>query len=344
MLNVLYVTRPEAYLSKDGENLVVKINDQEKFRTPIHYLEGIVTFGYLGASPSLLGMCAEKGISVSFLSEHGKHLATVQGPHNGNVLLRRKQYRWADSEEDSSRLASLFVTGKVANSRVVLRRYLSDHRDCYDEHEHKDEIENICKLMARKIKKLDQDPTLEEIRGIEGEVARKYFSVFDWLIINQKEDFFMKGRNRRPPLDNVNALLSFLYSLLLHETRAALETVGLDPYVGFLHRDRPGRPGLALDLIEELRPYLADRLALSLINRQQLSGKDFMQKESSGVIMKENARKTVLEAWQNRKREELTHPFLEEKIPLGLLPYSQALLLARHLRGDLETYPPFFWK
>jgi len=340
MLNVLYITQPDAYLSKEGENVVVKIENVEKIRVPVHLLEGIVTFGYLGASPSLLGMCAEKSVAVSFLTEHGRYLATVQSNPKGNVLLRRKQYRWADNKDESARLAAMFITGKIANCREVLRRYISDYKHKGDT----EKIEKVNKQMARSITKLGSEPGLEEVRGIEGENARKYFSVFNYLIVNQKKDFVMQGRSRRPPLDNVNVLLSFLYSLLLHDLQASLQTVGLDPYVGFLHRDRPGRPGLALDLMEELRPYVVDRLVLSLINRQQLTSKDFIQKETGGVIMKEDARKTVLEAWQNRKREEITHPFLEEKINIGLLPHVQALLLARHLRGDLENYPPYIWK
>lgn len=340
LLNVLYVTNSEAYLFKDGENLVVKVGGEEVFRTPIHYLEGVVTFGHMGASPALLGMCVEKGVAVSFLTDYGKHLATVQGNPRGNVLLRRKQYRLADSEQESAALASAFVIGKIANCRTVLRRFISDYGDRMET----GEIEKVVKLIARNVLKLSKGPGLEEVRGIEGETARNYFSVFNQLIVNQKNIFFMRGRNRRPPRDNVNALLSFLYTLLLHETKSALLAVGLDPYVGYLHRDRPGRMGLALDLMEEFRPYMADRLALSLINRQQVTGSDFIEKESGGVIMTSDARKTVLEAWQKRKREELTHPFLEEKIPLGLLPYSQALILARYLRGDLDRYPPFIWR
>lgn len=340
MLNVLYITNPEAYLAKDGENLVVKIQDQEVFRIPVHYLEGLVTFGRMGASPALLGMCVEKGVSVSFLTENGRHQATLQGTPKGNVLLRRKQYRLADSERDSARLASMFIIGKIANSRTVLRRYISDYGDKAETLG----VEEVSKLLARNVLRLGSELPLDEVRGIEGESARKYFSVFDQLILTQKEHFYIQGRNRRPPLDNVNLLLSFLYSLLMHETRAALETVGLDPYVGFLHRDRPGRAGLALDLMEEFRPYLADRLALSLINRRQVTGEGFIKKESGGVIMKDTVRKAVLEAWQKKKREEIIHPFLEKKINVGLLPYAQALLLARHLRGDLDRYPPFFWK
>ncbi|NPV91070.1 MAG: type I-C CRISPR-associated endonuclease Cas1 [Firmicutes bacterium] len=340
MLNVLYVTNPDAYLTKDGENLVVKVHDQETFRTPIHYLEGIVTFGFMGATPALLGLCVDKGVTVSFMSPYGKHLATVHGPPKGNVLLRRKQYRWADAEGESAGMAAMFVMGKLANCRSVLRRFIRDYGDKTET----DGIEKVSRLLTKNILRLAKPIGLDELRGVEGESARCYFSVLDRLIVSQKEDFTLRGRNRRPPLDNVNALLSFLYSLLLHETRAALETVGLDPYVGFLHRDRPGRASLALDMMEEMRPYLADRLALNLINRRQVSGDEFVKKESGGIVMKDSARKTVLEAWQKRKKEEITHPFLEEKIPLGLLPYVQALLLARCLRGDLDSYPPFFWK
>lgn len=340
MLNVLYVTNPEAYLAKDGENIVVRIQDEEVFRTPVHYLEGVVTFGYMGASPALLGMCAERGVAVSFLTEHGRHLATVHGSPRGNVLLRRKQYRWADSERDSARLAAMFIIGKIANCRTVLRRFVSDYGDKADTVE----IEEAGRTLARNVLRLENVPALDVVRGIEGESARQYFSVLDHLIVNQKSHFHLRERTRRPPMDNINALLSFLYSLLLHEARAALEAVGLDPFVGFLHRDRPGRAGLALDLMEEFRPYLADRLAISLVNRRQVTGDQFIKKESGGVIMKDTARKTVIEAWQKRKREEITHPFLEEKITVGLLPYAQALLLARHLRGDLDRYPPFVWR
>jgi CRISPR-associated protein Cas1 len=340
MLNVLYITDPQAYLAKDGETIIVRIDDKIVFRTPVHYLEGIVTFGYVGASPALLGMCAENNIAVTFLSANGRYLASVHGPTKGNVLLRRKQYRWADCEEESARLACCFVIGKIANCRTVLRRFVSD----YGDEIHSGEIIKVNKMLARNITRLGQKPTLDEVRGIEGESARNYFSTFDDLIVAQKEHFCFDMRSRRPPLDNTNALLSFLYALLLHETKSALETVGLDPYVGFLHRDRPGREGLALDLMEEFRPYLADRLALSLINRRQVSQADFILKESGGVFIKENARKVVLDAWQKRKKEEITHPFMNEKIQAGLLPYTQALLLARHIRGDLETYPPFVWR
>lgn len=340
MLNVLYVTNPDAFLAKDGENLVVKVYEEEVFRTPIHYLEGLVTFGYKGASPALLGLCVERGVSVTFLNAYGKFLARVSGPVKGNVLLRRKQYRMADSVPDCTKIASRFIIGKVANCRTVIRRFMSDHADKCDN----EDTKTVRNELASSVARLNRASSLEEIRGIEGEMARYYFSVFDNMIVSQKESFFMRGRSRRPPLDNVNALLSFLYTLLAHEAKSALETVGLDPYVGFLHRDRPGRAGLALDLMEEFRPYLVDRLVLSLINRKQITGDDFITKESGGVIMKDKARKVVLEAWQSRKKEEITHPFLEEKISLGLLPYAQALLLSRYLRGDLDDYPVFVWK
>lgn len=340
LLNVLYVTSPDAYLSKDGENVVVKIEEQEVFRTPVHYLEGIVTFGYKGASPAVLRMCSDKNVAVSFLSNSGRFLAQLTGPVKGNVLLRRTQYRLADNLEESTRLSTRFIMGKLANCRNVVRRFISDHCDS----ERQGPSRDVLWLLAINISRLERCQSLDEVRGLEGEGARAYFSVFDDMILTNKEHFFMRGRNKRPPLDNVNAVLSLLYTLLAHEVRAALETVGLDPFVGFLHRDRPGRPSLALDLMEELRPYIADRMVLNLINRGQITGSDFVQKETGGIILKPEGRKTVLEAWQKRKADQITHPFLEEKIPVGLLPYVQAMLLARHLRGDLEDYPPFFWK
>ncbi len=340
LLNVLYVTSPDAYLSRDGQNVVVKIEEQEAFRTPVHYLEGIVTFGYKGASPAMLRMCAESNVAVSFLSNSGRFLAQLTGPVKGNVLLRRTQYRFADSPNESVRLSARFIMGKLANCRNVVRRFVSDH--CTSDK--KGTCQEVLWLLAANLSRMERCCAVDEVRGVEGESARAYFSIFDDMILCNKEHFYMRGRSKRPPLDNVNALLSLLYTLLAHEVRAALETVGLDPFVGFLHQDRPGRPSLALDLMEELRPYVADRMVLSLINRGQVTEKDFVTKETGGIILKPEGRKIVLEAWQKRKADEITHPFLEEKIPVGLLPYVQAMLLARHLRGDLEDYPPFFWK
>ena len=340
LLNVLYVTSPDAYIGRDGENIVVTVKDNAAFRIPIHNLEGIVTFGYTGASPALMALCAERGVSLSFLTEHGRFLARVTGVVQGNVLLRRQQYRMADDAESTCRLARALVSAKIANARTVLARAVRDHSAGIDIVA----IETAERSLTRQIQRLDTCLSLDELRGVEGDSARSYFSVFDHLILTQKEQFFFKERTRRPPLDNMNALLSFLYTLLAHDVRGALETVGLDPEVGYLHRDRPGRAGLALDLMEELRAFLADRLALSLVNLRQVSGDTFQHMESGGVYMDDATRKNVIAAWQRRKQEEITHPFLQEKISIGLIPYVQAMLLARYLRGDLEGYPPFFWK
>jgi len=340
LLNVLYVTTPDAYLTKDGENVVVRVEEENRFRIPIHNLEGIICFGYTGASPALMALCAERGVGLSFLTEHGRFLARVSGPVSGNVHLRRHQYRMADDEILSVNMALNFITGKIANCRTVLQRALRDHGSSIDT----DSVSISVHTLAGLLDRLGKCSNLDSLRGVEGEAARIYFSSLNHLILDQKADFYINERNRRPPLDNMNALLSFLYTLLTHDVESALETVGLDPAVGFLHRDRPGRPGLALDLMEELRPYLADRLALSLVNRRQITSAGFHQKESGGIIMDDNTRKAVLTAWQKRKQEEIIHPFLEEKVPIGLIPYTQALLLARHLRGDLDDYPPFFWR
>lgn len=340
LLNVLYVTSPDAYLGKEGETVLVLVGEEVKLRIPVHNLEGIVCFGYTGASPALMHLCAERGVALSFLTEYGKFLARVSGPVSGNVLLRRRQYRVADCPEESLPVAKCFILGKLFNSRCVLQRFLRDHEG----REGADVVAEGVKALTLEIQKADGCGDLELLRGVEGQGAREYYGVFDHLILESRETFTFTGRSRRPPRDPVNALLSFLYTMLAHDCTAALETVGLDPQVGFLHRERPGRPSLALDLMEELRPYLVDRLALSLINNRQLGKEGFTVKESGGVIMTDEVRKEVITAWQKRKQEEITHPFLEEKIAAGLIPYAQALLLARHLRGDLEAYPPFLMK
>lgn len=340
LLNVLYVTTPEAYLHRDGENVVVRVGEDEQARVPIHILEGIVSFGYTGASPALMALCVERGVTLSFLTENGRFLARVEGPVSGNVLLRRQQYRLSDDRYASARLAATCVIGKVSNCRTVLQRALRDHQRRVNNVQ----LSSATDRMANQLKRLQNDNELDTVRGIEGEAAQLYFSCFSNLVLEEKEDFSINGRSRRPPRDKMNALLSFLYTLLVHECRSALETVGLDPAVGFLHRDRPGRPSLALDLMEELRPILADRLALSLVNRKQISGNGFSKNESGGVVMDPQTKRIVLTAWQKRKREEMIHPYLEIKIPLGLLPYVQALLLARYIRGDLDGYPVFLWK
>jgi len=319
--------------------VLVRSNGEKKLQLPIHTLGGIVCFGQVSCSPPLMGLCAERQVSISFLTENGKFLARVQGPVSGNVLLRREQYRRADDERHSAILAQAFVLAKVANSKIVLQRGKRDHPEIPPS-----AIGSALIALSRVLTELREPQELDVIRGREGDAARLYFGVFGYLITAQQESFFFHERSRRPPLDNVNALLSFLYTLLVHDVAAALETVGLDPAVGYLHRDRPGRPGLALDLMEEFRGFLADRLALSLINRQQVSAGGFRTSESGGVVMDEGTRKTVLIAWQERKQEQIQHPFLNERLPVGLLPYVQALLLARYLRGDLDGYPPFIWR
>ena len=340
LLNTLFVTSPDAYLSRDGENVVVKIENKERFRIPVHNIEGIVSVGFMGASPSLMALCTERNVAMSFVSQGGKFLGRVTGAVSGNVLLRRKQYRIADDEEVSLGLAKLFVAGKVANSRSVLQRAIRDHSNVVNT----DILEKAITTLANKQKQLLRAKSANELRGYEGESAMTYFSVFDQLILHQKNDFIMEGRNRRPPLDNVNAMLSYVYILLMHEVRAALETVGLDPCVGFFHVDRPGRQSLALDMMEEFRPFLADRLVLSLINRKQVTKSGFVKQPAGGIIMDDSTRKEVITAWQKRKQEEIIHPYIEEKIPIGLLPYCQALLMARYLRGDIDNYPVFIYR
>ena len=339
-LNTLFVTTQGAYLSKEGETVVVKVERETRLRVPIHTIGGIVCFGNIMCSPFLMGFCAERDVAVSFLSEHGRFLARVQGPVSGNVLLRREQYRRADDMDTAAQMAKSFLTGKLGNSRTVLQRALRDHSAKLNAQE----VSEASKRIGHSLERLQSDVPLNILRGIEGDAAHTYFSAFDHLIISQKEDFVFRERNRRPPLDRVNCLLSFLYTLVLHDVRSALESVGLDPAVGFLHRDRPGRPGLALDMMEEFRPFLADRLTLSLINLNQVRVKGFREMESGAVLMDDETRKTVLVAYQKRKQDEILHPFLEEKVTIGMLFHMQALLLARFLRGDLDGYPTFIWK
>ena len=340
-LNTLFITTQGSYLSKEGETVVVTIEKEKKGQFPLHALGGIVCFGQVSCSPFLMGFCAENNVGMTFLTEYGRFLACVRGESSGNVLLRRQQYRYADDPEFSGKLARYFLTGKLLNSRSVLERALRDHETKIDT----DEIEKVSARLRFTLEQMQGDHwTLDQVRGMEGDSAKLYFSVFDHLIVAQKEDFKFADRNRRPPLDNVNCLLSFLYTLVAHDARSALEGVGLDAYVGFLHRDRPGRPGLALDLMEEFRSFLADRLALSLINRQQVTKKDFKKSETGAVLMDDDARKELLTAYQKRKQEEIMHPYLKESLPIGILFHVQAMLLARFLRGDIDAYPAFVWR
>jgi CRISPR-associated protein Cas1 len=340
LLNTLYVTSQGSYLQKEGETVVVEREKQKVLQLPIHTIGDIVCFGNVLCSPFLLGFCAERDVSVSFLSNHGRFLASVQGPVIGNVLLRRQQYRLADDEKATRDIAANIISGKLANCRVVINRTVRDHSQKINA----DALKEASEKIERIIERIPRMKTADELRGLEGQSAAEYFRVFDHLIIDQKEDFIFKDRNRRPPLDEVNALLSFMYTLLAHDVRSALETVGLDPAVGFLHRDRPGRHGLALDIMEEFRPVIADRLVLSLINRRQVGKKGFTKAASGAVTMDDATRKTILTEYQNRKQDEVFHPYIEEKVPIGLLFFIQSNLMARFIRGDIDGYPPFFWR
>ncbi len=343
MLNTIYVTSEGAWLRKDGANLVVEVDGKERGRAPLHMLEGVVAFGWAGASPALMGACAEAGIAISFCQPNGRFLARVEGARSGNVLLRRRQYRVADSVDARTALVRSIVAAKIANQRTVLLRALRDHGKSLPT-EHGAELAAATDRLADAARRTLAVADVDALRGIEGEAAARYFSVFGLLVRVPGEAFAVRARSRRPPMDRMNALLSFLYAMLGHDCRSALEAHGLDPQVGFLHADRPGRAGLALDLMEELRPVLADRLALSLVNRGQLKEDDFIIEEAGAVRMTDDARKTVLIAWQERKKDESQHPFLGEKVPLGLTAYVQAQLMARTLRGDLDGYPPFVWR
>ncbi len=339
LLNVLYVTNENSYLSKDGEDICIRIQDKKDIKIPSHNLEGIVCFGYQGASTKLMAMCAEKNIGMSFHTPNGRFLCRVKGKISGNILLRKKQYKIYDNEYESCLIARNFVIGKLINCRNVLNRFKRDYPEKLD-----DKFKNSIDYISDSIRNAEICEDLNMLRGIEGSGTKFYFDVFDNLILKEKQYFKFNCRNRRPPLDRVNALLSFVYVLLSHDMESALESIGLDPQSGFLHRDRPGRSSLALDMIEELRPYLADRFVLKLINNKIIKENDFVIKENGCVLITEEARKTILTVWQKRKKEFIIHPFLGEKIEIGRIPYVQSLLLARYLRGDLEEYPPYLMK
>lgn len=337
LLNTLYVTTPKSYLSKDGLNIVVSVDNEEVFRIPAINIEGIVTFGYMGASPGLMKLCCDNGISLTFLSPGGHFISRVQGRTKGNVLLRKEQYKLSDDESWTLHISSLMIAAKIQNSRNILRRYI---RDYGENAEIINAAENLDRLKRCALSSTGKD----ELRGYEGAASNIYFEVFPTLILNQKSDFPFNGRNRRPPTDAVNAMLSFAYTLIANDITAALETVGLDPYVGIMHTLRPGRASLALDMMEEFRGYLGDRLVLSLINKKQVNSKDFLYQGENGVTLTDNGRKTFLGAWQNRKREMIIHPYLNEKIEIGLLPYAQAMMMARLIRKEIDDYPVFIVK
>lgn len=340
ILDTLYITSPEMYLSLDGENVVVSLKGKELARRPLHNIEGIVTMGYAGVSPALIGKCSEKGIYISFLSRSGKFLSSVVGPYNGNVLLRKTQYKYSDDEKMCTEISKNIIIGKLYNSRWVIERATRDYANSLDVHK----LKNVSQQIKATMELVRNCEDTQQLRGFEGEVASRYFSVFDDLILQQKKDFVFEKRVKRPPTDRVNAMLSFTYTLLNSMTSSALYCVGLDPYVGFMHKVRPGRTSLSLDLMEELRSVLADRFVISLINKKCITSKDFVSKENGAIEFTDEGKVKFLRHWQEKKKTEITHPYLNEKVEWGMVPYVQALLLARFLRGDIDGYPPFLWK
>ena len=333
LINTLYITRQKSYLHKERETIVIKQGDEKLGQFPALTIGNILCFGRVSVSPFLMGYCGEQGIGLAFYTEYGRFLARVQGKQSGNVLLRRTQYRWADDPEKSISIARLMVAAKIANCRSVLMRELRNHGD-------NELLEATVKKLATSLRRVKQAKSVEEAMGMEGDAARAYFGTFNELL--RGNGFTFDRRVRRPPTDPVNALLSFAYSLTNHECASALQGVGLDPYVGFLHKDRPGRMSLALDVMEEFRATWADRFVLTMINRQQIKIDDFVTEASGAVRLKDDARKEFLTAWQERKQVDVMHPYLNETVPIGLLPHCQAMLLARHLRGDTEYYPPYY--
>jgi CRISPR-associated protein Cas1 len=338
-LNTLYVTTEGAYLAKVGETVAVRIEKKTRLQLPLRNLNGIICFGRIGVSPSLFAACAEASVAITFLSSHGKLLARVLGFSPGNVLLRRQQYRMSDSNEESLKIATSMVLGKVANCRTSLQRSARDITNS----EQVELLQHAVKQLRSRLELVQAAKDLDQLRGIEGESANIYFGVFNQMLIGER-DFHIAGRSRRPPMDPTNAVLSYLYTILSHDVRSACESVGLDSQVGFLHRDRPGRPSLALDLMEEFRPILVDRFVVTLINRRQITMKDFEKQASGGILLHPNARREILKRWQERKSEKVFHEFCGETVTLGLFPFLQARLLARYIRGDLDAYPPYFAK
>ncbi len=338
-LNTLYITTDNAFVRKERNTFVVEVQNRKVFQAPIHSIENIVCFGFKPLTPALMAFCAENHVGVSYLSENGKFLARVYGAQQGNVLLRKSQYRMSDDPEQSLAVARNIIAAKVTNSRSLLMRHKRNHPE-----KSSPALHSVCDALGKRIQSVRNAGNLEELRGIEGECANLYFSVLSELITTPNGNFAFNGRTRRPPLDPVNALLSFLYALLVNDIRSALEAVGLDPQVGFLHRIRPGRPSLALDIMEEFRAYFSDRVMLNLLNLNQVRADDFEKRESGEVRISDQARKTVITAYQKRKQEPVTHPLLGEKMTTGLLPHIQAQLMARFIRGDIPEYPAFYLK
>ncbi|MDR2191889.1 MAG: type I-C CRISPR-associated endonuclease Cas1c [Endomicrobium sp.] len=341
LFSSLFITTQETYISKERENIVVSFHGKELFRAPIHLINSVACFGNVACSPFVFGLCAENDVSVSFFTEYGKFIAKVQSPISGNVLLRKQQYKYCDDAKFCLETAKSILIGKLNNSKTVINRALRDHEEKMS---FPDKIKQVSASLQRALNNVLSAETLDILRGMEGDAANSYFGVFDGLILNDKETFYMNERTRRPPQDNVNCLLSFAYTLLAHDVSSALEGVGLDPQAGFFHKDRPGRPSLALDLMEEFRSVIADRLILTLINLSQLDKKGFTKSQNGAVIMTDENRKILLDAYRKRKEEEVFHPFFKENIQIGILFHAQALLFARYIRGDIDAYPPFIWK
>ena len=340
LLNTLFVISEDSYLALENENVVIWAGEDRKAQYPLTILESIITFSYKGASPALMGACVQHGVHLSFMTPNGRFLARASGEYNGNVLLRRQQYRLADDLCESCKLARNAIFGKIYNDRWIIERMLREYPLRVDEQK----LRSASQQLAGALPIIAKENSLDTLRGLEGEASQRYFGVFDQLILNQKEDFHFASRSRRPPLDRVNAMLSFVYTLLANDCAGALESVGLDAYVGFMHRDRPGRASLALDLMEELRGVMADRMVIALINTKAIQAKHFQRQPDGAILMTDEGRKLILNAWQTRKKEQISHPYLKEKIAWGLVPYVQALLLARTIRNDLDAYPPFLWK
>lgn len=337
ILNTLYVTNEDAWLLRDGETILVRVDRETKLQIPIHTIASIVCFGRVSCTTPMMTLCAERGVGLVFMSAHGRFQARIAGPVTGNVLLRRAQYRAADDEETALRLARGMVSAKIANCRTALMRALRDQGES-------DALGQAVARLRQRLKEVRDAATLDAVRGIEGEAARTYFSAFDAMMTNADPVFQFERRSRRPPLNPINAILSFLYAILAGDATGAVECVGLDPAVGFLHAQRPGRPSLALDLVEEFRPVLADRVALSLVNRRQLTARDFDTGASGAVMLRDDGRRTVLAAWQKRKQEVVRHPFLEERMEFGIAVLQQARLMAQAIRGDQDDYPAFIWR
>ncbi len=336
LLNTLYVTRPDSYITRDGSNIVVNFDGKEIGRLPIHNVEQIVCFGYPGASPSAMGLCVDSGVGMCFMTPNGRFIASIRGETNGNVLLRREQYRIADDGGRSVQISRNMILGKMVNSRAILRKFKNNH----PESNHAADVDRVISKLTELIGRVSSIDNSVSLRVLESEAAKCYFGVFDAMILKNKDSFFFRERNRRPPRDRINAMLSFLYAMLANDVRSALESVGLDPFVGFLHTDRPGRPSLALDIMEEMRP-IADRVVLSIVNLRVVDPEGFVEKEGGSILMKDETRKLVISAWQNRKNDEVYHPYIEEKIKIGLIPFVQSSLLAKCVRGEINGYPPF---